>query len=68
MKRSAKAPYSTAVSYVRGIYTRVARDSGVDVSFVCRVANGKRKSKVVEKALKLEYTKILALLRNIVSV
>jgi hypothetical protein len=42
----------------------VARDLGVDVSYVSRIAHGKRKSKIAEKALMKEFNKVVAVMRN----
>jgi transcriptional regulator with XRE-family HTH domain len=42
----------------RGLFSRVARQLGVDRSLVSRVANGKRKSKRVEQALREELRRI----------
>ena len=64
MKKSASVPCSTAVSLFRGLYARVARGLGVDVSYVSRIARGERKSKVAEKALNREFEKVLALVRK----
>jgi len=64
MKKSVAAQCSTAVSLFRGLYGRVARDLGVDVSYVSRIARGERKSRVAEKALKREFNKVLSLVRN----
>jgi hypothetical protein len=46
------------VSLLRGLYTRVARQLGVDISYVSRVARGERQSDVVEAALATEMQKI----------
>ena len=54
----------TAVSLFRGLYGRVARDLGVDPSYISRIARGERRSKVAEKALNREFRKALKLIRN----
>lgn len=53
-----------AVSLFRGLYARVARNVGVDVSYISRIARGERRSKVAEKALNQEFSKTLKLIRN----
>jgi hypothetical protein len=45
------APQNFA-SLIRGLYGRVARQLGVDPSYVSRVARGERQSQLVEDALK----------------
>jgi hypothetical protein len=42
----------------RGIYTRVAKQLGIDRSYVSRVANGQRRSPKVEAALEKEIKRI----------
>ena len=65
MKNSATAQCARAVSLFRGLYARVARDLGVDVSYVSRIARGERKSEVTEKALNREFNKVLASVKNV---
>ena len=65
MKKSAAVQCSTAVSLFRGLYARVARDLGVDASYISRIARGQRKSKVAERALHLEFNKVLACIKKI---
>ena len=57
-------PCATAVSLLRGLYARVARDLGVDVSYVSRIARGERRSKVAEKALNREFSKAMKSIKN----
>jgi hypothetical protein len=64
MNESTAAQCATAVSLFRGLYARVAHKLGVDVSYVSRIARGERKSKVAERALTMEFNKVLGLLRN----
>jgi hypothetical protein len=64
MNKIIEFPCSKSVELFRGLYARVARDLGVDASYVSRVARGERKSKVAEKALNREFEKILVLIRN----
>jgi hypothetical protein len=45
-------------SLYRGVYSRVARQLGLDRSYVSRVASGERKSKHVEAALLAEIKRI----------
>lgn len=42
----------------RGIYSRVAKQLGIDRSYVSRVASGERKSEKVEKALLREIERV----------
>lgn len=44
---------------LRGLYERVARQLGVDASYVSQVARGESQSALVENALKRELTRIL---------
>jgi transcriptional regulator with XRE-family HTH domain len=46
------------LSLYRGIYSRVARQLGIDPSYVSRVARGERRSAKVENALVKEMKKI----------
>ena len=64
MKKSATAQCARAVSLFRGLYGRVAHNLGADVSYISRIARGKRKSKVGEKALAREFNKVVAALKN----
>jgi hypothetical protein len=59
MNKSAIVQCATAVSLFRGLYGRVARGLGVDVSYISRIARGQRKSKAAEKALAKEFNKAL---------
>jgi hypothetical protein len=60
MKQLAIARCAKAVSLFRGLYARVARDLGVDVSYVSRIARGQRRSKVAEKAITKELHKVMS--------
>jgi len=64
MKNNKSVPCSVAVSLFRGLYARVGHKLGVDVSYISRVARGERHSEIAEKAIKREYHKVLALIRN----
>ncbi len=44
--------------HYRGIFSRVARQLGVDRSYVSRVANGQRRSAIVEDALLAEIKRV----------
>ena len=44
-----------------GVYQRIAKDLGVDPSYVSRVANGARNSEKIKRALLAELTRIQAL-------
>jgi hypothetical protein len=57
-------PCATAVTLFRGLYGRVARRLGVDVSYVSRIARGERKSSVAEKALAREFNRAVSAMRN----
>jgi len=45
-------------SLYRGVYSRVAKQLGVDRSYVSRVASGERRSKKIEAALIKEIKRI----------
>jgi transcriptional regulator with XRE-family HTH domain len=64
MNKSATAQCATAVSLFRGLYARVARDLGVDVSYVSRIARGERKSEAAKKALTREFNKAVSVMTN----
>ena len=64
MKQSAVEQCATAVSLFRGLYARVARRLGVDVSYVSRIARGERKSRVAEKAIAKEFYRVVSVTRN----
>jgi hypothetical protein len=51
----------------RGIYARVARRSGVDPSFVSRVANGERTSAKIRRAVLTELTRVHSMAKGIVN-
>ena len=68
-KRSRKSPQANEstrshprrdlASLVRGMYGRVARELGVDPSYVSRVARGERQSELVDAALRRALSKIV---------
>jgi hypothetical protein len=64
MKTSATVQCAMTVSLFRGLYARVARKLGVDVSYVSRIARGERKSKAADKALTKEFRRVVASMRN----
>jgi Zn ribbon nucleic-acid-binding protein len=64
MSTLSTARCARAVSLFRGLYARVARNLGVDVSYISRIAHGKRKSKLAEKALTKEFNKVVTAMRN----
>lgn len=64
MKKSSTAQCAKAVALFRGLYARVAQNLGVDASYISRIAHGKRKSKVAEKALVKEFNKVVSVMRN----
>ena len=53
-----KNPKLNRLSLYRGIYSRVARELGIDPSYVSRVARGERQSAKVEAALLKEIRRI----------
>ncbi|HLK33186.1 MAG TPA: response regulator [Terriglobales bacterium] len=58
---SEREPYAL----FRGIYSRVARQLGVDRSYVSRVARGERRSKEIEEALRSEMRRLEAALKTV---
>jgi hypothetical protein len=62
MKKSVTVPCSTVVSFFRGLYGRVAREMGLDASYISRVARGERESKAITKAVEREFNKGMALI------
>ena len=62
MNKSATAQCARAVSLFRGLYARVARNLGVDVSYISRIARGQRKSRLADKALEKEFYRVLSVL------
>lgn len=54
-------PPPDLASRLRGIYGRVARQTGVHPSYVSRVARGERNSRLVSDALRRELNKIIRL-------
>jgi transcriptional regulator with XRE-family HTH domain len=55
---------SERIRHYRGLYSRVAKQLGVDRSFVSRVANGERQSESVQRALAREIERIDKMLRT----
>ncbi|HLK34795.1 MAG TPA: hypothetical protein VKT29_16990 [Terriglobales bacterium] len=55
---SSKNPEWARYARYRGLYSRVARQLGVDRSYVSRVARGERRSKKVEDALRAEMKRL----------
>jgi hypothetical protein len=51
-------------SLFRGFYGRVARQLGLDPSYVSRVARGERQSETIEAALEREMKRIIRLAGN----
>ena len=48
----------------RGIYSRVAKQLGIDRSYVSRVASGERKSDKVQKALLKEIERVEKMMKK----
>ena len=67
MDKTEIAQCARGVKLFRGLYARVARKVGVDVSYINRIAHGKRKSKVAEDALAKEFKKVVMVMRNSLS-
>jgi len=53
-----KNPKLNRLSLYRGIYSRIAKELGIDPSYVSRVARGERQSAKVEAALLKEIRRI----------
>jgi transcriptional regulator with XRE-family HTH domain len=53
-----KNPKLNRLSLYRGIYSRIAKQLGIDPSYVSRVARGERQSAKVEAALLKEMRRI----------
>src|ERR1700756_695886 len=49
----------TNLSYLSGLYTRVARQAGVHPSYVSRVARGERRSERISRAIASELSKFV---------
>ena len=61
-KRLEKASVGKIYRYIQalcGLYSRVARNLGVDRSYVSRVAKGERRSQTVENAIISEFEEII---------
>src|ERR1700739_2493099 len=58
------APPLHFASLFRGFYGRVARQLGLDPSYVSRVARGERQSEAIEAALEREMKRIIRLAGN----
>lgn len=57
-KNSSTRPVLVRHALYRGVYSRVARQLGIDRSYVSRVASGQRRSARVEAALLKEIRRI----------
>jgi len=57
-KNASTHPVLNRHQLYRGVYSRVAKQLGIDRSYVSRVASGERKSDRVEKALLREIQRI----------
>ncbi len=64
MKRSVTVPRPSSATLFRGLYARVARDLGLDPSYVSRTARGERRSETIEMAIRREMDKVLASARH----
>ena len=49
----------------KGLYARVAKQLGMDPSYVCRVANGKRRCKRISLAIAADLNRMQASIRKI---
>jgi transcriptional regulator with XRE-family HTH domain len=48
----------------RGVYSRVAKELGIDRSYVSRVASGERRSEKVEKAILREIERVEKMMKK----
>jgi len=64
VKGGFSAPPLHFASLFRGFYGRVARQLGLDPSYVSRVARGERQSEAIEAALEREMKRIIRLAGN----
>jgi hypothetical protein len=64
VKGGFSAPPLHFASLFRGFYGRVARQLGLDPSYVSRVARGERQSEAIEAALEREMKRIVRLAGN----
>ena len=64
VKGGFSAPPLHFASLFRGFYGRVARQLGLDPSYVSRVARGERQSDAIEAALEREMKRIIRLAGN----
>jgi hypothetical protein len=64
VKGGFSAPPLHFASLFRGFYGRVARQLGLDPSYVSRVARGERQSDTIEAALEREMKRIIRLAGN----
>lgn len=64
VKGSLSAPPLHFASLFRGFYGRVAKQLGLDPSYVSRVARGERQSETIEAALEREMKRIIQLAGN----
>jgi transcriptional regulator with XRE-family HTH domain len=63
-KNTSTSPVLNRHRLYRGIYSRVAKQLGIDRSYVSRVASGERKSERVEKALMRELQRIEKMMKK----
>jgi hypothetical protein len=63
MNEASTGQISRTVSLMRGLYARVGRKAGCDVSYVSRIARGERRSAKIEAALGREFRVVLRKLR-----
>jgi hypothetical protein len=63
MNRAATSQIPRTVSLMRGLYARVGRRAGCDVSYVSRIARGERRSARVEAILRVEFMRALKKLK-----
>ena len=64
VKGGVSAPPLHFASLFRGFYGRIARQLGLDPSYVSRVARGERQSEAIEAALEREMKRIIRLAGN----
>lgn len=63
-KNTSTNPVLNRHQLYRGVYSRVAKQLGIDRSYVSRVASGERKSEKVQKALMRELQRIDRLVKS----
>jgi hypothetical protein len=63
-KNTSTIPVLNRHQLYRGIYSRVAKELGIDRSYVSRVASGERKSEKVQRALMRELQRVEKMMKK----